>query len=362
MAPGNPGMADVAEVRPDVAAMTRRDSCALARRRSASISSSSARRIRWWRGWPTARRSAASPSSARAAAAARLEGSKAFCREVAARRALPMARARLRRRRRRRSRSRERSAAASWSRPTAWRPGKGVTVCDTLGEAEAAIRARVDGRRFGAAGRRVVVEERSTGREASVIAICDATARAGAAGGARPQAHLRRRPGPNTGGMGAYSPVPTTSTTRTSPTIVETLPPRRCCAELARRGIPFRGALFAGLMLTADGPRLLEFNVRFGDPETQAILPRLDAPLARAAGSARRDRLAEAAAELGIDVGAAAGAARTRPSRVVLAARGYPGAAAGRRTDRTASTTPGPPARSSSAAAWRAPRAGRRVS
>jgi phosphoribosylamine--glycine ligase len=146
--------------------------------------------------------------------------------------------------------------------------GKGVTICDTLDEAAAAI-AAIPGS--------LVVEERLTGREASVIAICD-----GRTAVALPPARDHKRlgdgdTGPNTGGMGAYSPLPDLSDAAAAQ-IVERFH-RPVLSELARRGTPFRGALYAGLMLTDDGPRLLEFNARFGDPETQVILPRVATPL-----------------------------------------------------------------------------------
>ena len=160
--------------------------------------------------------------------------------------------------------------------------GKGVTVCADLATAEAAIREAMIEGVFGRAGRRVVVEEALTGPEASVIAICDATTCL-----AFPAARDHKRlgegdTGPNTGGMGAFSPLPD----------LDARGHARSCARSTRRSwrssrgaaCPFRGALFAGLMLTPDGPRLLEFNVRFGDPETEALLPALDAPAGPAAG------------------------------------------------------------------------------
>ncbi len=155
--------------------------------------------------------------------------------------------------------------------------GKGVAICATLTEAEEFIRASLEEGRFGAGGRRVVIEQFLEGVEASVIAICD-----GRDAVLLPAARDHKRlleddQGPNTGGMGAFSPVPElddASLIQLRHTIF--VPVLR---EMSRRGTPFRGALFAGLMLTADGPRVLEFNARFGDPETQAILPRLATPI-----------------------------------------------------------------------------------
>jgi phosphoribosylamine--glycine ligase len=123
-----------------------------------------------------------------------------------------------------------------------------------------------------------VVERYLTGREASVIAICDGTTAL-----ALPAARDHKRlldgdRGPNTGGMGAYSPLPDLDDSRL-PRVVSTIF-EPVLVHMASRGTPFRGALFAGLMLTEEGPRVLEFNARLGDPETQAILPRLNQPLA----------------------------------------------------------------------------------
>jgi phosphoribosylamine--glycine ligase len=197
--------------------------------------------------------------------------------------------------------------------------GKGVTVCETHAEAEAAIRSCAA--RFGAAGARIVVEERLTGREASVIAICD-----GLDALALPPARDHKRvgvgdTGPNTGGMGAFSPLDDFPDAKAEQ-ILERFH-RPVLRELARRGIRYSGALYAGLMLTADGPRLLEFNVRFGDPETQAVLPRTRLPLADVLMAAARGRLGD-----GIDRTGMRGVVPADPDvatvAIVVAARGYP--------------------------------------
>jgi len=155
--------------------------------------------------------------------------------------------------------------------------GKGVAICSSLAEAERHIREAVDEGRFGESGRRVVIEQWLEGVEASVIAICD-----GRNARLLPAARDHKRlldddHGPNTGGMGAYSPVPELLDADLVKLREEVFVP--VLKELADRGTPFTGALFAGLMLTPDGPRVLEFNARLGDPETQAILPRLAEPL-----------------------------------------------------------------------------------
>ncbi len=155
--------------------------------------------------------------------------------------------------------------------------GKGVVMCSTLAQAERAITDALERHRFGAAGDKVVIEHWLRGVEASVIALSDGERYA-----LLPAARDHKRlgdndTGPNTGGMGAYSPVAEigdAELARIGETIVAPV-----LKVMAARGTPFRGALFCGLMLTADGPRVLEFNVRLGDPETQAILPRLGVPL-----------------------------------------------------------------------------------
>lgn len=151
--------------------------------------------------------------------------------------------------------------------------GKGVVVAADLAEAETAIRETLSGA-FGAAGATVLVEERLEGEELSVIALCDGETVCVLAPS---QDHKRVGDGdvgPNTGGMGAYSPAP-----RGTPELLEEL--KQTCLTpiidvMKRRGAPFSGILYAGLMLTEEGPKVLEYNVRFGDPEAQAILPRLD--------------------------------------------------------------------------------------
>jgi phosphoribosylamine--glycine ligase len=243
------------------------------------------------------------------AAAARIESSKGFCREVAEAAGVPMARGRS-------FAETDPSAGLAFAmglshdgtvvvKSDGLAAGKGVTVCGSVDEAAQAI----SGQR-GA----FVVEERLTGPEASVIAICD-----GEHAVALPVSRDHKRlgdgdTGPNTGGMGAYSPLPDLPDVDAAE-IVERFH-RPVLAELARRGTPFRGALYAGLMLTADGPRLLEFNARFGDPETQVILPRVATPLAPLLLAAARGKLDDIEAIPALP-GATVG--------IVLAAAGYPG-------------------------------------
>ncbi|MEO5940364.1 MAG: phosphoribosylamine--glycine ligase [Candidatus Limnocylindrales bacterium] len=246
------------------------------------------------------------PSSA----AARIESSKAFCREIAETAGVPMARGRV-------FAETDPSAALAFAmgldphgavvvKADGLAAGKGVTVCDTLDEAAEAIAAERAS---------VVIEERLSGPEASVIAICD-----GRRAVALPIARDHKRlldgdEGPNTGGMGAYSPLADLPDDAAEG-ILDAFH-RPVLAELARRGTPFRGALYAGLMLTDDGPRLLEFNARFGDPETQVILPRLATPLGPLLLAAARGALPQGAPVTRLPGAAVA---------IVLAAGGYPGA------------------------------------
>ena len=187
--------------------------------------------------------------------------------------------------------------------------GKGVVVAQTTEEAEAAIHAMMEGRSFGEAGDAVVIEECLTGEECSLFALCDGTD-AVFLGAARDHKRVGNGDaGPNTGGMGAVSPVPGFDPAPAMAAFI-----RPALAEMAARGAPFRGILFAGLMLTADGPRLIEYNVRFGDPECQALLPRLRSDLLPGLLAACDGELAR------FDLRWRDGAC----AAVVMAAQGYP--------------------------------------
>ncbi len=155
--------------------------------------------------------------------------------------------------------------------------GKGVLVTNDRDEAEAAVYDYLSGEAFGDAGATVVIEEGLTGPEVSVFAICDGT---NAVALAPAQDHKRIFDGdlgPNTGGMGAYTPLPWADPDLVDTIMADFLEPT--LAELQRRGIDYRGTLFAGLMLTPTGPKMLEYNIRFGDPETQVVLPRIESDL-----------------------------------------------------------------------------------
>ncbi|HKF70851.1 MAG TPA: phosphoribosylamine--glycine ligase [Stellaceae bacterium] len=190
--------------------------------------------------------------------------------------------------------------------------GKGVTVAASVDEAVAAIDAALVGGRFGKAGAEVVVEEFLAGEEASVFALVDGRH---ALLLASAQDHKRvgdGDTGPNTGGMGAYSPAPCVTPEIEARIRREIIEPT--VAAMAREGRAFKGVLYAGLMLTAGGPKLIEYNVRFGDPECQVLLPRLKSDLLPALIAARDGVLGDFDLRWHEDAAVC----------VVLAARGYP--------------------------------------
>jgi len=271
------------------------------------------------------------------AAAARVEASKSFCRAIAAEAGVRMAR------------------GASFADPEAARAyatelaatgagvvvkadglmaGKGVRVCADAADAADAIRTFVSvgpggyaagsgGSAAGAAEPLLVIEERLVGPEASVIALCDGRV-AIALPAARDHKRLGDRDiGPNTGGMGAYAPLPDLDDDAVAAIVAAFHEP--ALAALARRGTPFRGALYAGLILTDDGPVLLEFNARFGDPETQVLLPLLERPLGPFLAAAARSRLAATARAHGV-TGVVLPANGAAAVGIVLASAGYPDA------------------------------------
>jgi len=156
--------------------------------------------------------------------------------------------------------------------------GKGVLVTESLHDAREAVGEYLAGRAFGDAGRTVVIEEGMRGPELSVLVLCDGEQ---AVPLTPAQDHKRvgdNDSGPNTGGMGAYSPVPVAGDDVVEEVMATAVEPT--LATLARRGLRYQGILYAGLMLTAEGPKIVEYNVRFGDPETQVVVPRLASDLA----------------------------------------------------------------------------------
>ena len=228
------------------------------------------------------------------AEAARIEGSKSFAKDVMRAAGVPTA---------------EKMSVARIPcvvKADGLTAGKGVFVCRTEDELDAALRA------VSTLGEQVVIEELLEGEELSLFALVDG-------GNILPLPESRDYSrvgdgdtGPNTGGMGSYSPVPELAEGQVAE-LIDTVH-RPVVEELAARGTPFIGCLYGGLMLTAEGPRVLEFNCRFGDPETQTIVPRIEGDLAQALLAAANGDLAE------VELTAADTAAVT----VVLAAEGYP--------------------------------------
>jgi phosphoribosylamine--glycine ligase len=247
-------------------------------------------------------------------AAARMEGSKLFSKEIMTAAGVPTAR----------SQSFDdadaaAAALASFALPVVIKAdglaaGKGVIIAQTRAEAVDAIRSMLVDAVFGQAGAQVLIEEFLDGEEASILALVD-----GEHAVILPSSQDHKRifnndQGPNTGGMGAYSPAPVV-TPDLLPVIMDTviLPVVR---ELKRRGIVYKGVLYAGLMIGSRGLNVLEFNARFGDPETEAVLPRLAGDLIPALQACIDGTLSEALVEVRPEVAAT----------VVMAAGGYPGA------------------------------------
>ncbi len=191
--------------------------------------------------------------------------------------------------------------------------GKGVVVARSLEEAEAAVDAMFAGH-LGAAGSSVVIEEFLNGEEASFFALCDGNIAIPLASAQDHKRAYDNDQGPNTGGMGAYSPAPVMTPQMTQRTMDEIIVPT--LQAMKTMGMPFKGVLFAGLMITADGPKLIEYNTRFGDPETQVLMLRLMSDLVPALLASRDGVLKD------FDLRWYPDAALT----VVMAAKGYPGA------------------------------------
>lgn len=244
-------------------------------------------------------------------AAAEIEGSKAFAKELMQEAGVPTAAHVLLRSR---EEAVERLASASY--PTVLKAdglaaGKGVIICPSEAEAREAIDVFFTEQRFGATT--VVLEDFLEGEELSLLALCDGENVVPLAPAQDYKRIFDGDRGPNTGGMGSYSPVPGFGAAEVEE-IVE-LVHRPVVAAMAARGVPFHGVLYAGLMIGPDGPKVLEFNARFGDPETQAVLPRMRSDLAE---------LFLAAREPGGLAGAVAEFDDNWAVTVVLASAGYP--------------------------------------
>jgi len=246
------------------------------------------------------------------AAAAELEGSKAFAKQLMADAGVPTAAHAL---------LHDREGAieqlASVSYPVVLKAdglaaGKGVLICETEADARAALDVFFTEQRFGA-NMAVVLEEFLEGEELSLLALCDGENVVPLAPAQDYKRIFDGDQGPNTGGMGSYSPVPGFGAGEVEE-IVDAVH-RPVVAEMARRGTPFHGVLYAGLMIGPEGPKVLEFNTRFGDPETQAVLPRLRSDLVE---------LCLAAREPGGLAGVEAEFADEWAVTLVLASAGYP--------------------------------------
>jgi len=309
-APGNPGIAQVAECVPiDALAIPELVAFAQAQGVDLVVPGPEAPLVA---GIADAMEAAGIACCGPTAAAAQIEGSKTFTKEICDAAGIPTARW-------------ERFDDPALARDFVVRrgaplvvkadglaAGKGVVVATTESEAVAAIDSFMVSRSLGDAGAAVVIEECLVGEEISLFALCDGLT-ALPLGSAQDHKRLGEGDtGPNTGGMGAYAPAPAFPPALEQAAMDRVIHP--ALAELARRGTPFRGVLFAGLMLTEDGPKLIEFNARFGDPECQALLPRLQSDLLSALIAACDGELADFSLRWR-DVASIA---------VVLAARGYP--------------------------------------
>ncbi len=249
-------------------------------------------------------------------AAAQLEGSKTFTREFAARHGIPGPRI---------ASFTEAEPAIAWLdelgvpvvvKADGLAAGKGVVIPESTEETVEAIRSMLSGETLGDAGARILLEERLDGPEVSLIGFCDGLVARGL-----PTAQDHKRVGEgdtglNTGGMGAYTPVPGIDADQYDELVATFL--QRTVDGMAAEGNPFIGMLYAGLMLTADGPRLIEYNTRFGDPEAQILLALLESDVLAIMMACTDGSLAEH--DLAVSPGAAA--------IVVVAAEGYPGTAA----------------------------------
>ncbi len=248
------------------------------------------------------------------AAAARLEGSKGFTKDLCAKYGIPTAAY---------GRFTDPAAARAWVRAQGKLPvvikadglaaGKGVVIAQSWDEADAAIDAVLVEGGFGVAGAELVAEEFMEGEEASFFVLADGTH---ALALASAQDHKRVGDGdvgPNTGGMGAYSPAPVLTPALEAQAMAEIIGPT--LAGMAAEGCPYKGVLYAGLMLTREGPKLVEYNCRFGDPECQVLMPRLKSDLLPLLMAARDGQLDHVNVRWHDQVALT----------VVMAARGYPG-------------------------------------
>jgi phosphoribosylamine--glycine ligase len=247
-------------------------------------------------------------------AAARLESSKAFSKDLMARYGIPTARFET---------FRDAAAARRFCRSLGaplvvktdgLAAGKGAIVCPTLDDADRAIRLCLEDGAFGEAGRTVVIEEFMEGEEASFFVVTDGTSALPFQAAQDHKTIFDGDRGPNTGGMGAYSPAPVMDAATEKRVMDEIVMPT--VAAMAKEGAPYAGVLYVGLMVTRQGPRVVEFNCRFGDPECQAIVPRLEDDILPLLDAVARGRGLPASLRWRADSSVC----------VVLASHGYPGA------------------------------------
>src|SRR3954471_18799323 len=248
-------------------------------------------------------------------AAAQLECSKVFAKGFMARHGIPTARYRVCESS---AEARRVIASGEFGFPVVLKAdglaaGKGVVVAADAADAEAAIRAAMDDAQFGAAGARLVIEECLVGPEVSFFALCDGTRAIPIASAQDHKRIFDGDQGPNTGGMGAFSPSPLVDAAMEAQIMRDVVDP--VLRGMRAEGTEYRGFLYAGLMLTCNGPKVIEYNVRFGDPEAQAVMPLLDGELLPLLAAAADGTLSALRVPLrrGVSVG------------VVLAAAGYPG-------------------------------------
>ncbi|MBI1273372.1 MAG: phosphoribosylamine--glycine ligase [Alphaproteobacteria bacterium] len=245
--------------------------------------------------------------------AAEMEGSKGFMKDIVARAGVPTAAyGRFTEAEAARAYIRERGAPIV-VKTDGLAAGKGVTVARTLDEALQAVTDAMEDKVFGDAGGELVIEEFMEGEEVSFFALCDGENAVPFASAQDHKAVFDGDKGPNTGGMGAYSPAPAMTRALQERVMAEMIMPTM--RAMAAAGRPYCGVLFAGLMLTKSGPKLLEYNVRFGDPETQAMLPRLKSDLLQVLFAAATGKLGSVKLEWHDHAALC----------VVMAAEGYPG-------------------------------------
>ena len=248
-------------------------------------------------------------------AAAQLECSKVFAKDFMARHGIPTARYRVCT-----SAAEARSVVASGElglpvviKADGLAAGKGVVVAQDAHEAEAAIRGAMEERQFGDAGSRVVIEECMVGPEVSFFALCDGRRAMPLVSAQDHKRIFDNDRGPNTGGMGAFAPSPLVDQDMEARIMREVVEP--VVSGMRADGHEYRGFLYAGLMITCDGPRVIEFNVRFGDPEAQVVIPMIEDDLAPSLAAAADGRLLSTPLTF----------SRDKHVGVVLASRGYPG-------------------------------------